>query len=149
MVKKEGFFMKFTRILALLLCLKYNTTNIFVTADIDSGVLYFNNILSPALSTSGYIKGFRNIFYGSKNEKIELTSEKIRGLSKKSVSKGIFDIDIVEGASQIIIALPEGYTVAKVADKVAFGTDIFSKFELNNILTSIVNLLYNLAITLC
>jgi cytochrome c len=48
---------------------------------------------------SGYIKGFRNIFYGSKNEKIELTSEKIRGLSKKSVSKGSFDINVIEGAS--------------------------------------------------
>lgn len=82
---------------------------------------------------SGYIKGFRNAFYGSKNEKIELTSEKIRELSKKSVSKGSFDVNIIEGASQVIIALPEDYTVAKVADKVAFGTDIFSKFELSNI----------------
>ena len=73
------------------------------------------------------------MFYGSKSEKIDLSNKNIRKLSKKAVTKGSFDMPVIDGATQVIIALPVGYTLGVVADKVAFGTDISSRFELNNI----------------
>ena len=38
-------------------------------------------------------------------------------------------VTIVEGATQVIIAVPAGRKVTKVADEGAFGTDIFSEFK--------------------
>ena len=40
-------------------------------------------------------------------------------------------MSVVEGARQVIIAVPTGRKVTKVADKAAFGTDIFEKFVNN------------------
>ena len=77
---------------------------------------------------SSYITGFRYMFYGSKVTPIELTSSNIRELSKRQASKSNFDMEIAEGANQVIIAIPASYTLGKVADKAAFGTDILEKF---------------------
>lgn len=77
---------------------------------------------------SSYISGFRYQFYGSNVDPVELTSENIRNLSKRSSSKSSLDISVAEGSNQVIIAVPASYKVTKVADKEAFGTDIFAKF---------------------
>ena len=86
---------------------------------------------------SGYISSFRNIFYGSVVEPMELTSANIRALSKRTASKSSFDMNIVEGAKQVIIAIPSSYTLGKIADKAAFGTDLLpsdvTKMDLVNI----------------
>lgn len=85
------------------------------------------------INYSEYIKGFRNIFYGSKNEKIDLTSDNLRKLSKKIAAEGSFNIPVTAGTKQVIIAVPSEYSVESVADKVAFGTNIFSCFELKKV----------------
>lgn len=86
---------------------------------------------------SSYITGFRNIFYGSVAEPIELTSENIRALSKRSASKSSFDMSVAEGSKQVIIAVPSSYTLGKIADKAAFGTDLLpstgTKMDLVNV----------------
>lgn len=75
--------------------------------------------------------GYRNSFYGSSVNAVDLTSVNIRGLSGKSKSSSSsFKVTIVEGARQVIIAVPDGRKVTKVADEGAFGTDIFSEFAL-------------------
>lgn len=78
--------------------------------------------------TSGAITGYRNAFYGSKTSAIELTSANIRALTAEKASSGSVSVAVAEGSRQVIIAVPVGRVVTKVADKEAFGTDIFSKF---------------------
>jgi hypothetical protein len=39
----------------------------------------------------------------------------------------------VEGAKCVVIAVPEGRKVTKVADEGAFGTDIFSSFTVSTV----------------
>ena len=82
---------------------------------------------------SNYVTGYRNMFYGSKTNAVELTSDNIRALSAKAVAKGALEMSVAEGTTQVIIAIPSGYTVVKVADKNAFGTDIFEKFVLSTV----------------
>lgn len=77
---------------------------------------------------SAYIKGFRYQFYGSNVTPMDITSEKIRGLSKRQSSKSGLEMSIADGANQVVIAVPASYTLAKVADNGAFGTDILEKF---------------------
>lgn len=77
---------------------------------------------------SSYISSFRYMFYGSNITPIDLTSEKIRALEKRQASKANFEMSITEGANQVVIAVPASYTLGKVADKAAFGTDILEKF---------------------
>lgn len=75
------------------------------------------------------ITAYRNSFFASSTEAKLLTSDNIRGLNKIKSSEDTIIIDIIEGATQVIIAVPAGRKVVEVTDKVAFGTDIFSKFE--------------------
>lgn len=77
---------------------------------------------------SNYVTGYRNSFYGSKVNAINLTSANLRQLSRSKSSLNSLSVDIVEGANQVIIAVPSGRKVTKVADEGAFGTDIFSAF---------------------
>ena len=80
--------------------------------------------------TSGYyIQGYRKAFYGSKTSAVELSSANIRQLSSTNASSGTVSVTIVEGAKQVIIAVPSDRKVTKVADEGAFGTDIFSEFS--------------------
>lgn len=72
------------------------------------------------------ITGYRNIFVGSKVNAIDLTSTNLRGLTKKKENN--FSFDILDEAKQVIIAIPEGKTLKKVADTKVFGIDISSKF---------------------
>lgn len=80
-------------------------------------------------TTSAAISGFRYAFYGSKVDAITLNSDNIRALSKSVSTSSSVKVTIVEGAMQVIIAVPAGRKVTKVADEGAFGTDIFSEFR--------------------
>ena len=75
-----------------------------------------------------YIQGYRKAFYGSKTSPVELTSANIRQLTGNAASDSTLTVTVAEGAKQVIIAVPANRKVTKVADKAAFGTDIFEKF---------------------
>lgn len=77
---------------------------------------------------SGYITGYRNLFYGSKATPIELNSVTIRALTAATSTTSTVKVSVVEGAKQVIIAVPSGRKLTKVADEGAFGTDILSEF---------------------
>ena len=72
--------------------------------------------------------GYRKAFYGSKVSPVALESANIRNLSSNKASSASLSVEVVEGAKQVIIAVPVGRVITKVADEAAFGTDIFEKF---------------------
>lgn len=76
-----------------------------------------------------YIQGYRKAFHGSKASPVELTSANIRQLAGNAASDSTLTVTVVEGAKQVIIAVPADRKVTKVADEAAFGTDIFEKFD--------------------
>lgn len=80
-----------------------------------------------------YIQGYRKAFHGSKDSPVELTSANIRQLTGNAASDNTLTVAVVEGAKQVIIAVPANRKVIKVADEAAFGTDIFEKFEVSTI----------------
>lgn len=82
---------------------------------------------------SNYVTGFRYAFYGSSTNAIELNSNKIRNLSKIKSSNNSCSVSVVEGAKCVVIAVPEGRKVTKVADEGAFGTDILSSFTVSTV----------------
>lgn len=81
-----------------------------------------------ATNYSGYITGFRYLFHGSKATPVELTSANIRALTSAVSTSNSVKVTVVDGAKQVIVAVPTGRKVTKVADEGAFGTDIFSEF---------------------
>lgn len=81
-----------------------------------------------ASKTGGAIKGFRKMFYGSKVAPVELTSATLRAMTSVGSTSSSAKVTVVEGAKQVVIAVPAGRQVTKVADEGAFGTDIFSEF---------------------
>lgn len=76
-----------------------------------------------------YIQGYRKAFHGSKTSPVELTSANIRQLTGNAANDSTLTVTVVEGAKQVIIAVPANRKVTKVADEAAFGTDIFEKFS--------------------
>ena len=91
-------------------------------------------ILSDNLTINDQVatfSGYRNSFYGSNVTPVEINSANIRQLTGKSKSTtNSLSVTIAEGAKQVIIAVKDGRKVTKVADEGAFGTDIFSEFNL-------------------
>lgn len=80
--------------------------------------------------TSSTITGYRKSFFGSLAEVDTLSSDRIRTLAdSRNSSTNTLSVNIIEGAKQVIIAVPAGRKVTKVADEGAFGTDIFSEFK--------------------
>lgn len=77
---------------------------------------------------SNYLTGYRNAFYGSSLTEFELNSANIRGLTANKSTNNSYKMTIVGGAKFVVIAVPAGRKVIKVADENAFGTDIFSEF---------------------
>lgn len=79
---------------------------------------------------SEYISGYRNSFFGSYIEPVSLNSDNIRALDtiKRSDTSSIVSFDIVENATQVIIAVPSEYVVTSVCDNKAFEVDIFNSF---------------------
>lgn len=82
---------------------------------------------------TSYVTGYRNSFHGSKTSSIEFNSKNIRALTAEKSTLDTLSVTIVEGARQVIIAVPEGRVITKVADEGAFGTDIFSSFNLSTV----------------
>lgn len=76
-----------------------------------------------------YIQGYRKAFYGSKTSPVTLNSANIRQLTGSDAAGNSVSVTVVEGAKQVIIAVPSNRKVTKVADEAAFGTDIFEKFN--------------------
>lgn len=104
------------------------------------------------------IKGYRNAFFGSKITPIELTSTNLRKLNKVALTKVIeldysnevlsdeeilallaeaennsvsvdnFEVSIIDGAKQVIIAVPVGKVVNQVLDTKVFNVNVASKF---------------------
>lgn len=83
---------------------------------------------SSATNYSGNITGFRYLFHGSKVDAMDLDSANIRKLTAAASTSGSVKVTVVAGAKQVIVAVPAGRKVTKVADEGAFGTDIFSEF---------------------
>lgn len=81
--------------------------------------------------TSGAVTGYRNMFAGSKTtQDAAFDSAIIRalGANKKAGAVNDWEITIVEGAKEVVVAVPTGYRVTKVLDVGAFGTDIVASF---------------------
>ena len=70
------------------------------------------NAGTKSKNANGSIKGYRNTFYGTLNDKTtELTNSVIRGLNKTnktSVTGDTFTIDVTVGALRTILAVPAG-----------------------------------------
>ena len=77
---------------------------------------------------TGYIKSYRNMYYGSFVDPIEVTGAAIKDLTFTKAQATSFDMNVVEGANQVVIAVPAQYSVPTVSDKNAFGTNIAEKF---------------------
>lgn len=82
---------------------------------------------------SAALTGFRSFFYGSKTAAVALNSDSIRSLTnsnKAVVPNQEFQVTVVEGAMQVIVAFPTAInkTLKKVLDVGAFGTDIVGSF---------------------
>ena len=77
-----------------------------------------------------YIQGYRKAFFGSRVSPIELTSHNIRSLTNNvNSSNASFTVTIDQGATQVVIAVPQGRVVKKVEDNGAFGQDILEAFD--------------------
>lgn len=77
-----------------------------------------------------YIQGYRKAFFGSRVSPIELTSYNIRSLiGNVNSSNSSFTVTIDQGATQVVIAVPQGRVVKKVEDNGAFGQDILEAFD--------------------
>lgn len=122
-------------------------TNYTVTAKAtyDAGVVAktnLGNLSDPEVKIaagskskkSSAVTGFRYTFYGSNVAAIDLTSANIRNLAgKTSYTNNTFSVEVVEGAKQVVIAIPSGKTLTKVEDTGAFGTDIVGSFIKSNV----------------
>jgi hypothetical protein len=69
------------------------------------------------------------MYYGSKVNAIDLNSKNIRELTSKISTSSSATVTIVDNATQVIIAVPVGRKVTKVADEGAFGTDLLPKMN--------------------
>lgn len=132
----------FSKTCAALLVTDGMSVNATATVTHTAGSVPKTNIGNPCTDTSKQIAagtktktinaqvvGYRKSFHGSKTAAVALNSGNIRGLTGENSSNGTLSVTVVEGAKQVIIAVPSGRKVTKVADEGAFGTDIFSEFN--------------------
>lgn len=113
-----------------------------VTVNYSNGAKPYDNLGGEATvegiaagsckATSGAITGYRSMFVGSNTAALELNSANIRGLTNVGAAKN-YNLNVVEGARQVIIALPAGKTLKSVKDQNAFGTDIVASFVMSNV----------------
>lgn len=96
---------------------------------VDSQVQQDFNISAATSASSEYtVTGYRNCFYGSKTEPVDINNENIRSLTPTNGVKKNFTMNISDGTKQVIIAFPESWgSLSEVNDKNAFGTNIYSE----------------------
>ena len=114
---------------------------ITATATYDAGTVAKDNLGSDSnptvqiaagskSATSGKITGYRKMFYGCKTTlDADLTSDDIRALNGAKAATGLFSMEVPEGTVQVIIAVPDTYTLTAVGDTKAYGTDIVASFN--------------------
>ena len=116
--------------------------SITATANYNDGAMPLTNlgndcpetqILKSSISAmKDGLKGYRKTFYGTFENKDELTSDLIRSLysTNKALSNGsVVSVNIPEGAKRIVFAYPaELNDLSSVTDTNAFGTEILSGF---------------------
>ena len=77
------------------------------------------------------LNGFRQVFFGSTTSSFNIDGVSIRNLKNSNVTKSSvsnFTMNIVDGAKQVLIAVPNNRKITAIEDKNAFGTDILAKF---------------------
>lgn len=94
--------------------------------EIDQTIAEANSLTTV---TKYYIQGNYYAYGGSSENVLSSNAATIKNLKSKGNSKASsFTVTIDEGASHIMIAVPSGRKITKIADGNAFGTDIFSTF---------------------
>lgn len=94
--------------------------------DIDQVIPEADNQTATA---AYYIQGNYYAYGGSSENELSSDAAAIKNLKSKGNSKASsFPVTINEGASHIMIAVPSGRKITKIADGNAFGTDILSTF---------------------
>lgn len=77
--------------------------------------------------------GYRKFFYDSNIIPLDLNSDNIRKLKGSLKSQATsFEMEIQDGARQVIIAIPHNYQLISVSDKKAFGVNIKPVFTLTS-----------------
>lgn len=115
--------------------------NLTATCNYTEGDIPLNNLgleYSGGQITSGTtsqisktLSGFRQVFFGSTTSSFNVDGVSIRNLKNSNVTKSSvsnFTINIVDGAKQVLIAVPNNRKITAIEDKNAFGTDILAKF---------------------
>lgn len=110
------------------------------TATYDAGAIPVTNLGNPCptkqigagskSNSSSAVTGYRKMFAGSKTtQDATLTSAIIRLMGARAAGAVTdWEVSVVEGATQVVIAVPDGYSVTAVKDVGAFGTDIVASF---------------------
>lgn len=79
--------------------------------------------------SSSAVTGYRKMFYGSSTSIKELTSDNIRALANGEAAKAKeITVSIVEGAKQVVIAVPSGRTVTSIKDENNSKAEVFDAF---------------------
>ena len=113
-----------------------NTGNPYAAGQIKAG--------SKSATTSTKLVGYRNTFFGTLEEKVEVTSAIIRGLQGKSeaalVDGSTFEVEIPVGAVRVVIAYPATLKdVANINDVNGLGSKIDGSFTKSTIAVEGVN----------
>jgi len=117
--------------------------NFYAKASYDQGAIAKDNLGSDsdpikriaagskdASSTATYTC-YRKMFYGTRTDKANLDSAKIRALSGEKAAKksgNSLNVSIPVGAMRVIIALPAGYSMTSVKDVNDSSAEILSAF---------------------
>ena len=76
----------------------------------------------------GTLSGYRKMFFGTMSEKVDITSDIIRGLATSQAVAKVSDKEftIPVGAMRVVLAVPSTYSVSKCLDVNGFNTDLIA-----------------------
>ena len=76
----------------------------------------------------GTLSGYRKMFFGTMSEKVDITSDIIRGLATSQAAAKVSDKEftIPVGAMRVVLAVPNTYSVSKCLDVNGFNTDLIA-----------------------
>ena len=100
-----------------------------IKTNVISGATY-DDLTTPSNTINKTVNGVRYSFTGSytSNFPSYLNSDVIRALTSQKNNK-TFSIDIAEGTSHVVIAIPANLSLKEVKDEAAFGTNISGRFK--------------------